>query len=76
MKVLWIWGGILAVMAPLIYLLGCVSGVLNDTLSIGGLGVLLVGDSPAAIVLLTFSFSCLINAVTVFVLGFCMKKNK
>lgn len=73
MKKIWVWGWILISAGVALYLLGLLSGVFDDMLSIGGLGLLWIGDSPAAVTLLILSCSCIINAITVFVLGRCVR---
>lgn len=76
MNKIWCWGWILAVSGVVLYLIGLFSGEFSEMLSIGGLGLFWIGNSPAAIILFLLSFTCVLNAITVFVIGYCMERRK
>lgn len=74
MKMLKKWGIILIIFGLVLYLAGVIFGLFNEWLSVGGLGIILVGESPLAIILLAFSGSCILNATTVFLVSHTLSK--
>lgn len=69
MKALNKWGIILLLTGLAVYLIGIISGEFNKWLSIGGMGIILIGDSSLATILLSVSLTCVINAVTTFIVS-------
>ncbi len=70
------WGAFLIILAVVLQFVGFLSGIFDDWIPSTGLGILPVGDSPEAVFLHSLIATCLINAISVFVISSAISKTK